>query len=105
MYFNFCIVSYIIVGVILAVVLLRDKDVNRGWGDAYVCCLVGLFWPLAISLVFSIGLYDNITDKFFVKKQAKNLSLQQFGTQLVKLQLISKETYIKFNAELWSKYL
>lgn len=84
---------YCVLGALLAAALITDKHCNTNKKEAFFCIIAGLVWPLAIGTAAGHGLYENIKEKLYTKRQARNERILRFSSKLVKMNLISKNTY------------
>lgn len=97
MFFYIFIGVYCFVGGLLASALMTDKHCNTNKKEAVFCFLAGCLWPLAIATAAGFGLYENVREKILTKKMARNEQITKFANKLVKMKLISKETYLKLS--------
>ena len=93
MFFYTVTAIYCFVGGLLASALLTDKHCNTNKKEALFCFLAGVLWPLAIATAAGFGLYENVREKIMVKKMARHEQITKFANKLVKMKLISRETY------------
>lgn len=84
--------SYCFIGGLLAAALLTDKHCNTNKKEAAFCFIAGIVWPLAIGTAAGFGLYENVKEKLFVKKQARNEQILRLSAKLLKMKIISAET-------------
>lgn len=93
MFFYIVTGIYCFVGGLLAAALLTDKHCNTNKKEALFCSIAGLVWPLAIGVAAGFGVYENVREKIMARRHARNERLAKFASKLVKIKLLSKETY------------
>ncbi len=85
--------GYFLLGGLLAGALLTDKHCNTNKKEAFFCFVAGLVWPLAVGTAAGFGLFENVREKIYARRQLRNEKVLRFANQLVKMKLITKDTY------------